>query len=160
MSAAVTIRDAKPGDISLIDGFVRALADYEKLLHEVKATPELLREALFGKTPKAHALICEVDNKPAGFCIWFYNFSTFLGRPGIYIEDVFVDPAYRGHGIGGAVFKHLAKRAVDEGCGRLEWSVLDWNEPAIKFYRSIGAVHMSEWQVQRVTGDALTALAA
>jgi GNAT superfamily N-acetyltransferase len=159
VSAAVHIRDAVPGDLPLIERFIRGLAEFERLSHEVTATPALLEKALF-KEKKASALICEVGGKPAGFCIWFYNFSTFLGRPGIYIEDVFVDPAFRSRGIGREVFKHLARRAVKEGCGRLEWAVLDWNEHAIRFYRSIGAVGMDEWRMQRVTGAALTRLAA
>ncbi len=160
MAAAFNIRDAKLSDVPVIERFVRDLARYEKLEHEVMATTDQLRTALFGSSPKIFGLVCEVGGVPAGFALFFYNFSTFLGRAGIYVEDVYVDPAYRGRGIGKAFFGSLARRAVDEGCGRLEWAVLDWNEPAIKFYRSIGAKPMNEWQVQRVTGDALQALAS
>jgi len=110
---------------------------------------------LFGPSPKAHALIVEQDGQPAGFAIYFYNFSTFLGRPGIYVEDVFIRPEFRRAGFGRAIFKYLAQKAVAENCGRMEWWVLDWNEPAIRFYAGLGAVPMDEWTVQRLTGDAL-----
>ena len=155
-----TLRDAEAGDTTTICGFVRDLARYEHLEHEMVATPELIAAALFGPAPKAFAMICEVEGKPAGFALCFYNFSTFLGRAGIYIEDLYVDPAYRKHGIGRAIFKALAKRAVKEGCGRVEWSVLNWNKPALDFYAEMGAAPMNEWQIQRLTGDALVALAA
>ena len=156
----LTIRDARPDDTATICGFIRDLARYEHLEHEMTATPESIAVALFGDKPKAFALICEVDGKPAGFTLCFYNFSTFLGRAGIYIEDLYVDPAYRKRGIGRAIFKALAKRAVDEGCGRVEWSVLNWNKPALDFYTGIGAKPMDGWQIQRLTGDTLVALAA
>lgn len=155
----ILIRDAAPADLGLILAFVRELAEYERLGHEVVATEEDFRRSLFGETPKARALVVERDGRPAGFAIWFYNFSTFLGRPGIYVEDVYVRPEFRGASIGRMIFRHLAARALEEGCGRLEWWVLDWNESAIRFYRSIGAVPMDEWTVQRVTGDALARLA-
>ncbi|HYC04815.1 MAG TPA: GNAT family N-acetyltransferase [Azospirillaceae bacterium] len=155
----ITFRDATPADLALVLAFVRELAEYERLGHEVVATEEDFRRSPFGEAPKAHALIVEKGGRPAGFAVWFYNFSTFLGRPGIYVEDVYVRPEFRGGGIGRMIFRHLAARAVAEGCGRLEWWVLDWNESAIRFYRSIGAVPMDEWTVQRVTGDALARLA-
>lgn len=153
------IRDATPADLSTIFRFVRELAEYEKLADQVVATEADFAKALFGPNPRALALIMEVDGDPAGFALWFYNFSTFLGRHGIWIEDVYVAPEFRGHGLGGMVFRHLAQRAVAEGLGRLEWWVLDWNKPAIDFYQGIGAVPMDEWTVQRVTGEALLRLA-
>jgi len=159
-SPGLVIRDAEPRDTPTILRLIRALAVYEKLEHEVVATEDLLRNALFGNSPKAHGLICETDGEPVGFAIWFYSFSTFLARPGIYLEDLFVDEKHRGQGIGAAVFRHLAKRAVAEGCGRFEWAVLNWNEPAIKFYERMGSVPMSEWHVRRLTGANLKALAA
>jgi GNAT superfamily N-acetyltransferase len=159
LASSLRLRDAKADDLPVIERLVRALASYERLEHEVRATQDDLRQAMFGPEPKVFALICEWDGQPAGLCIWFYNFSTFLGRHGIYIEDIFVEPEHRGRGIGRAIFKHLAQRAVAEGCGRLEWSVLNWNEPAIGFYRGIGASAMTDWHIQRVTGDALQALA-
>jgi GNAT superfamily N-acetyltransferase len=155
-----TLRNAKPGDTAAICGFIRDLARYERLEHEVTATSEMIEAALFGPAPKAFALMGEVDSRPAGFALCFYNFSTFLGRAGIYIEDIYVDPAYRKHGIGRAILKALAQRAVAEGCGRVEWSVLNWNTPALDFYAGLGAKPMDEWQIQRLTGDALHALAA
>ena len=158
-AASLRLRDARAEDLPVIERLVRGLASYERLEHEVRATQDDLREALFGAQPNVFALIGEWEGRPAGLCIWFYNFSTFLGRHGIYIEDIFVEPEHRGRGIGGAIFKHLAQRAVAEGCGRLEWSVLNWNEPAIGFYRGIGAQAMTDWHIQRVTGEALRALA-
>jgi GNAT superfamily N-acetyltransferase len=158
-AGALRLRDARVEDLGTIENLVRALARYERLEHEVVATPEHLREALFGPAPKVFALICEWEGRPVGLCIWFYNFSTFLGRHGIYIEDIFVEPEFRGRGIGREVFRHLASRAIAEGCGRIEWQVLNWNEPAINFYRGIGAVARSDWHIRRITGDALHALA-
>ena len=155
-----TLRDTHPGDTAAIYGFIRDLARFEHLEHEMTATPEMIEAALFGSSPKAFALIAEVEGNPAGFALCFYNFSTFLGRAGIYIEDIYVDPAHRKHGIGRAIFKRLAKRAVDEGCGRVEWSVLNWNKPALAFYAGIGAKPMDEWQIQRLMGEELRALAA
>jgi GNAT superfamily N-acetyltransferase len=153
------LRDAKPDDLATIDGLVRALARYERLEHEAVATTEQFREALFGPAPKVFALICEWQGQPVGLCIWFYNFSTFLGRHGIYIEDIYVEPEFRGRGIGREVFRHLARRALAEGCGRIEWQVLNWNEPAISFYEGIGAIARSDWHTRRIAGEALEALA-
>jgi GNAT superfamily N-acetyltransferase len=156
---ALRLRDARPDDLPTVDRLIRALAKYERLEHEAQATHEQLRRALFGPQPKVFALLGEWDRKPAGLCIWFYNFSTFLGRHGIYIEDIFVEPEFRGRGIGRAIFRHLAQRAMTEDCGRIEWQVLNWNEPAINFYRGSGAEPRADWHVQRVTGDALKRLA-
>lgn len=155
----LTIRSARPGDAALIHRFIVDLATYEKLAHEVTATVADMDRALFGDTPRLFADIAEWDGEPVGFAVWFYNFSTFQGRHGIYLEDVYVAPSARGRGIGKALIATLAKRCVDEGLGRLQWWVLDWNSPAIDFYRSIGAVAMDEWTVQRVSGDALHRLA-
>lgn len=157
---SLTIRVATCNDVALIVRFIEALADYEKLRDECQATEALVASALFGEAAKAYCVIAEWDGKPAGFALYFYNFSTFLGRAGIYIEDVFVSPEYRRKGIARALFAYLAAQAVREECGRLEWSVLDWNTPAIDFYDSLGAVPMKEWITQRVTGDALKALAS
>jgi GNAT superfamily N-acetyltransferase len=153
------IRKATVADVPLILTFIRALADYEKLLHEVAATEEMLRETLFGNRKVAEVVIGSLDGEPVSFALFFHNFSTFLGKPGLYLEDLFVKPEVRGKGIGKVMLAYLAKLAKDRDCGRLEWWVLDWNEPAIGFYRSIGAIPMDEWTVQRVTGDALTELA-
>jgi GNAT superfamily N-acetyltransferase len=152
----MTIRPAVPADLPLIASLVRELAEYEKLAHQAVATEADFAESLFGPQPKAYALIVEHEGNPAGFAIYFYNYSTFLGRPGIYVEDVFVRPEFRRNGFGRALFKYLARKAVAEKCGRMEWWVLDWNEPTINFYRGLGAVAMDEWTVQRLTGDALT----
>ncbi len=154
------IRPAVEADVGLVLTFIRRLAEYERLAHEVVATEEGLRRWLFGPRAYAEVVIAEWDGAPAGFALFFHNFSTFLGRPGLYLEDLFVDPAHRGAGIGRALLAHLARLAVERECGRLEWWVLDWNEPAIRFYRSLGAVPMDEWTVFRVTGEALTRLAA
>jgi GNAT superfamily N-acetyltransferase len=139
--------------------FIRDLAEYEKLLDDVIATPDDVARALFAPHPRVFCDLAEWDGAPAGFALWFYNFSTFRGRHGIYLEDLFVKPAFRGKGIGKALLAHLAKRAVAEGCARVEWWVLDWNEPSIKFYESLGAIAMEEWTVFRLTGDALKRLA-
>ncbi|HEY8565596.1 MAG TPA: GNAT family N-acetyltransferase [Beijerinckiaceae bacterium] len=155
----LSIRPAAPGDAALVLAFVRELADYEKLLHEVVATEEALDAALFGPNPRVFCDVATWGGEPAGMALWFYNFSTFRGRHGVYLEDLFVRPAHRGRGIGKALLAHLARRCVAEGLPRLEWWVLDWNEPALAFYRSLGAVPMDEWTVQRVTGDALRHLA-
>ena len=154
------LRDAVPEDLDLVLHFIRALAEYEKLAHEVKADAATLGRFLFGEPRRAEALIAEWDGRPVGFAVWYYSFSTFLGRPSLYVEDVFVEPAMRGKGIGQAVFAHLAARALAQGCGRMEWSVLDWNAPSIAFYRSIGAKPREGWTLQQLTGDALSALAA
>lgn len=156
---STALRPAGPEDLCLVLRFVRELAEYEKLADQVVATEQDFRAALFGENPKAFALILEADGEPAGIAIWFYNFSTFLGRHGIYVEDVYVRPEFRGRGLGRMVFEHLARSCVEEGLGRLEWWVLNWNEPAIRFYRGIGAEPMDEWTVQRVTGDGLRRLA-
>ena len=156
----ISIRDAVPGDIDLIFRFICDLADYEKLRHEVRADPEGLARHLFGARPMADALIAEVDGVAQGFTLFFHSFSTFEGRPGIWLEDLFVAPEARGAGIGAALLARVAALAVERGCARLEWSVLDWNEPAIRFYRSIGATPKSEWIIQRMEGPALGALAA
>ncbi len=155
----LTIRKTTRDDAALIVDFIRELAVYEKLEHECKAEPELIGEWLFGVAPKAHCVIAEWDGKPAAFALFFYNFSTFLSKPGIYLEDLFVRPEFRRKGIAKSLFQYLAKRAVEEGCGRLEWWVLDWNKPALDFYASMGAEAMDEWTVQRIANDSLLALA-
>lgn len=155
----IIIRDARPADLDVIIGFIRALADYERLADAVKCDPAGLARHLFGPRPMAEVLIAEHEGDPVGFALFFHNFSTFEGRPGIYLEDLFVQPQARGLGAGKALLARLAALAIERGCARLEWSVLDWNAPAIAFYRSIGAVAMDEWTVQRVDGDALARLA-
>ena len=154
------IRPATEADVPLVVRFIRGLAEYERLLHECQATEEKVRASLFGPRPDAEVVIAEVDGEPAGFALFFHNYSTFLAQRGIYLEDLFVLPAFRGRGAGRALLVHLARLALERGCGRLEWSVLDWNEPSIRFYRSLGAVPMDEWTVQRVSGGALARLAA
>ena len=156
---ALTIRRARPGEAGLVLSLVRELAEYEKLLHEVDATEAMLDAALFGQSPRLFCEIAEWQGEPAGFAVWFVNFSTFSGRPGIYLEDLFVRPAQRGKGIGKALLAHLAGQCVSNGWTRLQWAVLDWNTPSIEFYKSLGAELMAEWTVCRVTGPALTALA-
>jgi len=153
------IRAATETDAGQILDFIRALAGYEKLTHEVVATEADIREHLFGSKRVAEAVIAEWEGRPAGFALFFHNFSTFRGKPGIYLEDLFVLPELRGKGIGRALLAYLAKLTHDRGCARLEWAVLDWNAPAIGFYRALGAVAMDEWTVNRLTGDALTRLA-
>ncbi|HEX8151707.1 MAG TPA: GNAT family N-acetyltransferase [Thermoanaerobaculia bacterium] len=156
----LAIRPATVDDVPLILEFIRALAEYERLLDKCVATEALLRESLFGARPHAEVLIGETENgDPAGFALFFHNYSTFLARPGVYLEDLFVKPEYRGRGYGRELLARLAAIAVERNCGRLEWWVLDWNEPAIGFYRKLGAVPMDEWTVFRLTGDALAALA-
>lgn len=153
------IRAATIADVPQILRFIRALAVYEKLEHMVVADESKLAATLFGPHPAAEVRIAEWQGTPAGFALFFHNYSTFLAKPGIYLEDLFVLPEYRGKGIGKALLIHLAQLAVARDCGRLEWSVLDWNTPAIEFYQSLGAVPMDEWTVYRVAGDALPALA-
>ena len=153
------IRPATEEDVPLLLRFIKELAEYEKLSHEVSATEEVLRESLFGERRVAEALLAYLGDEPSGFALFFHNFSTFLGRPGIYLEDLYVRSEFRGSGIGQALLVHLAKLAKERGCGRLEWWVLDWNESSIGFYESIGAVAMDDWTVYRVTGDALESLA-
>ena len=157
--ARAEIRPATEDDVPIILSLIRELAEYERLSHEVVATEGLLRESLFGERRGAEVLIACCKRAPAGFALFFHNFSTFLGRPGIYLEDLYVKPEFRGRGIGRALLTHLARLAKGRECGRLEWAVLDWNEPAIKLYKSIGAVPMDEWTVYRVTGEALETLA-
>jgi GNAT superfamily N-acetyltransferase len=154
-----TIRAATETDAALILSFIHGLAEYEELLHEVVATEDSLRESLFGKHRAAEVVIGEWEQKPVAFALYFHNYSTFLGRSGIYLEDLYVNPDMRGRGIGKSMLTYLAQLTCARKCGRLEWSVLDWNEPALKFYHSIGAVLMDEWTVHRLTGDALTQLA-
>jgi GNAT superfamily N-acetyltransferase len=154
------LRPARPEDASLILALVRELAEYERLSHEAAATEAELAEALFGPAPKVFCDIAEWDGAAAGFALWFYNFSTFRGRHGIYLEDLYVRPELRGRGIGKALIANLARRCVDQGLARLEWAVLDWNAPSIAFYRSLGARAMDEWTVHRLTGESLEALAA
>ncbi len=156
---SLTIRPAASADTALVFAFVRELAEYERLSHEVEATEADLAQALFCERPRAFAEIALWGGEPAGFALWFYNYSTFRGRHGLYLEDLFVRPAFRGRGIARGLMQHLARRCLAEGLPRLEWWVLDWNEPALRFYRSLGAVPMDEWTVQRVTGEALERLA-
>jgi GNAT superfamily N-acetyltransferase len=156
----IGIRPASEEDVPLILSFVKELAGYERLLHEVSATEDLLRFHLFGERRGAEVLIGQHANEPAGFALFFHNFSTFLGRPGIYLEDLYVRPEFRGNGIGRAMLVYLAGLAKERDCGRLEWSVLDWNEPAIRLYRGIGAISMDDWTVYRVAGEDLNELAA
>ena len=153
------IRPARPGDAALVLQFVRELAEYEKLADECVATEAMLDAALFGEHLRVFCDIAEWDGEPVGNAIWFLNFSTFTGRPGIYLEDIFVRPAFRGRGIGKGLMVHLAKRCIAEGWTRFEWAVLDWNTPSIDFYKSIGAELKSEWTLCRVSGDALERLA-
>ncbi len=155
----LSIRPATESDVALILRFIEKLAEYEKLLHEVVATEAALRHYLFGPRPLAEVVLAHWGAEPVGFALFFHNFSTFLARPGIYLEDLFVDPEHRGKGIGKALLIHLAKLAMQRGCGRLEWAVLNWNEPSIQFYRKLGAVPKDDWTVYRVTGDALQRLA-
>lgn len=166
MTDAITTSDPKTvlrfatlDDVGLILDFIRQLAEYEELVDEVITDENQLRKSLFGERRVAEVVIASYDGEPAGFALFFHNFSTFLGRPGIYLEDLFVIPALRGHGIGKILLSYLARLAVERGCGRLEWWVLDWNEPAIRFYERLGAKPMDEWTVFRVTGDALEDLA-
>jgi GNAT superfamily N-acetyltransferase len=154
------IRPAAPAEVTVIAELIRALAEYERLSHEVVLDESLLRDHLFGPRPFAEVVLAEHGGEIVGFALFFHNYSTFLGRPGIYLEDLFVRPEHRGAGHGKALLAHLGRLAVERGCGRLEWSVLDWNEPSIAFYKSLGATPMDEWTVYRLTGDALSALAS
>jgi len=156
----LSIRPARAEDVPLIQALIHELAVYEKLEHEAVASEADLHAALFGPQPVAEVLVAEYAGQPAGMALFFINFSTFLGKPGLYLEDLFVRPQFRGRGIGRRLMASLARIAVERGYGRFEWSVLDWNTPAIEFYRSLGAVPMDEWTVQRVSGPALAALAA
>ena len=157
---SLLIRQAVSGDEQLVFDYIVKLAVYEELRHEVKATVDDIREGLFGAAPRAVCDLAFWNGEPAGFALWFYNYSTFRGRAGIYLEDLFVDDAMRGKGIGKALLKHLAQRCVKEGLPRLQWWVLDWNAPSIAFYKSLGAEPQDEWTVYRVSGAALDKLAA
>ncbi|MBL8316030.1 MAG: GNAT family N-acetyltransferase [Rubrivivax sp.] len=156
---AFTLRDAQPQDLPAIVGLIRELADFEQLTHLVSVTPETLQPHLFGPRPVAEALVGEVQGQVVAFALFFTNFSTFLGQPGLYLEDLYVQPAHRRSGLGSALLQRLAALAVRRGCGRFEWSVLDWNANAIDFYRRMGATVMPDWRICRVTGTALAALA-
>jgi GNAT superfamily N-acetyltransferase len=158
--APLKIRPAAESDVPVILSFIKKLADYERLSHEVVATEEMLRQNLFGERRVAEVAIADFDSKPVGFVLFFHSFSTFLGRSGLYIEDLFVDQSYRRRGVGRALLYYVARLAKARQCGRLEWSVLDWNEPAIHFYKEIGAVPMSDWTVYRVSGTSLDKLAS
>jgi len=155
---STSIRPAELGDLPLIARFIRDLAEYEKLAHEVRFDEATLGGHLFGERPMAEVVIGEIGGEPQGFALFFHNFSTFEGRPGLYLEDLFVRPAARGSGLGRALLAHLAALAVERGCARLEWSVLDWNASAIGFYEKLGARAMSDWTIMRVDGEALAAL--
>lgn len=157
---SLSIRSARPSDSALVFALVRELADYEKLSASVDATEAQIAEALFSPEPQLFCDIAEWSGEPAGFAVWFLNYSTFRGRPGLYLEDIFVRPAYRRHGIGKALLTQLAVRCVAQGYARFEWAVLDWNEPAIAFYRSIGAEVMDEWRICRLSGRPLREFAA
>ena len=155
----IGIRPAVSGDIPLVLKFIQELAEYEKLSHEVTATEDQLRSTLFGARPVAEVVIASHDDVPVGFAVFFATYSTFLGKPGLYLEDLFVRPAARGNGIGRALVEYLARLTMERGWGRFEWRVLDWNEPSIAFYRKLGAEPLEDWTVFRVTGAALRALA-
>ena len=159
MGAAFTLRDAVAADVPEVLRLVRALAAYERLSHRAVATEEDFRALLFGPAPLLHAVLAEVGGRVVGGALWYNNVSTFTGRPGIHLEDIFVEPAHRGLGIGRAFFRHLAGIAVARGWARLDWQVLDWNEPAIHFYAGLGAEALDEWRGRRVSGDALARLA-
>ena len=156
---SVSIRPVRPGEAGLVLAFVRELAEYERMLAAVDATEAMIEAALFGEHPRVFCDIAEWDAAPAGFAMWFANFSSFRGRHGIYLEDLYVRPAFRRRGIGRALLVHLAQRCVAQGWTRFEWSVLDWNKPSIGFYRTLGAVLMDDWTICRITGDALARLA-
>jgi GNAT superfamily N-acetyltransferase len=153
------IRPASAADTPTIAALIRALAEYERLSHQVVLDEDRLRMHLFGPRPFAEVLLAEEANEVVGFALFFHNFSTFLGQPGIYLEDLFVRPEHRGHGHGKALLTALARLAVERGCGRLEWAVLDWNEPSLRFYRSLGAVPLDDWTLYRLSGDALQTVA-
>ena len=152
----ITIRSATLADVSMILSFIRELADYEKLSSEVTATEPLLEQTLFGPRPAAECILAFADDKQAGFAVFYTNYSTFLAKPGLYLEDLFVKPNYRGQGMGKALLLHIAGLANARGCGRMEWTVLDWNQPAIDFYESLGASRMTDWTTCRLAGPALS----
>jgi GNAT superfamily N-acetyltransferase len=157
--AGLRIEPATEKDVSLIHELIKGLADLERLGHLVAATHDDLREALFGVRPVAEAVVASVNGRPAGYALWFYTYSTFLGKRGIYLEDLFVAPGSRGRGIGRALLTHLARVAIARGCERIEWAVLNWNEPAIRFYEGLGAEPINDWTIYRLSGDALRAVA-
>ena len=159
MGLAALVRSATASDVPVLFDLIVALAEYEKLSHAVTGSPASLEEHLFGKQTYAEAILAELEGQAVGFALFFHNYSTFLTKPGIYLEDIFVLPQYRGQGIGKALLSYIAKLAVERGCGRLEWSVLDWNSPAIAFYQRMGASILEEWRICRVTGASLTELA-
>jgi GNAT superfamily N-acetyltransferase len=159
ITSGITLRAATIDDVPLILRCIRGLAEYERLAHECVATEDLLRSSLFGESPAAQVVLAMNGDEPAGFALWFRSYSTFLARPGIYLEDLFVSPEFRGRGLGRALLVHLARIAVARGYGRMEWAVLDWNEDAMRFYRSLGAVPVDDWTICRLTGAALPALA-
>ncbi|MET4386574.1 GNAT superfamily N-acetyltransferase [Bradyrhizobium sp. F1.4.3] len=156
---SLNIRRARSGEAGLVLSFIRELAAYEKLSHEVEATEAMIGDALFGVDPRLYCAIAEWDGEPVGFAVWFVNFSTFSGRHGLYLEDLFVRPSHRGRGLGKALLVYLAQECVENGWSRLQWAVLDWNAPSIAFYKSLGAVMMDDWTLCRVTGPALARLA-
>jgi GNAT superfamily N-acetyltransferase len=158
-TSTITVRAATPADVPLVRAFIRELAVYEHLEHEVVATDADVHAALFGPRPYAEVALACLDGAPVGFALYFHNFSTFIGKPGIYLEDLFVRPEARGLGAGKLLFAYLARTALERGCARLDWAVLDWNEPSIGFYRSLGAVDQSEWTTYRLDGAALARLA-
>ncbi len=158
-ATGLSISIATEADLPLVLDFIRGLAEYERLADSVVATEEGLRATLFGPRPYAECVIARWQGEPAGFALFFHNYSTFLGRPGVYLEDLFVKPELRGKGVGRELLKYLAKVAVERNCGRLEWSVLDWNESAIGFYKSLGAVPLDDWTIFRMRGEALARLA-
>ncbi len=158
--ASFEIRSAQPADAPSVFSLIQALAEYEKLSHQVTGTADELANHLFGEKPLIEAIVAQTPTDIIGFALFFYNYSTFLTKPGIYLEDVFVLPEYRGQGIGKALLSHLAQIAVDRNCGRLEWTVLDWNESAIGFYQRMGASVLPDWRICRVTGDALDEMAS
>ena len=155
MTEEITIRKAEEKDIPLILQFIKGIAEYEKLLHEVEATDERLRESLFSKNANTEVLLCYLDDVPVAYAVYFHNFSTFVGKKGLYLEDIFVYPEYRKKGIGQLLLKRIARTAVERNCGRMEWAVLNWNQPAIDFYKSIGAVPLDEWTLFRLGESAL-----
>ena len=159
MSTPHTLRPATPADLPTIVALITELAEFEKLAHLVVLTPESLRPHLFGARPAAEAVVGEIDGIVVAFALFFTNFSTFLGQPGLYLEDLYVQPAHRGTGLGKALLSHLGALAVERGCGRFEWSVLDWNQRAIGFYEKMGATVLPDWRICRITGDALAAFA-
>jgi len=159
MAQNFEIRAATDNDVPLILSFIKKLAVYEKLAHKVTATEEVLRETLFGERRYAEVVIGYHRGEPVGFALFFHNYSTFLGKPGVYLEDLFIDEEHRGKGFGKALLVYLSRLTKERNCGRLEWAVLDWNEPSINFYKSLGAAPMNEWTVFRLTGEALDKLA-